>query len=97
MRMICNSCRGEYDDVGPDGVLYFHACAPIIRARVRRADGTTAVVDPANVRQDDARIGDVVEERPDKRDENTARRDGDDPRQRVIRSEGKGATPKAGR
>jgi hypothetical protein len=26
----CLTCRGEYDDVLPDGTLYFHACAPVI-------------------------------------------------------------------
>jgi len=28
-RFRCNTCRGEYDDVGADGVLYFHSCPPV--------------------------------------------------------------------
>lgn len=25
-RYVCNSCGGEYSDVGPDKLAYFHAC-----------------------------------------------------------------------
>ncbi len=28
MRWRCRSCGGTYDDAGPDGMLYFHACPP---------------------------------------------------------------------
>ena len=40
-RLRCNICQGEYDDVGADGVPYFHACPPIARVRIRR-DGPGA-------------------------------------------------------
>lgn len=33
----CKSCLGEYDDIGPDGVRYFHACPPLTRVHVERA------------------------------------------------------------
>lgn len=26
MRLECRACRGTYDDVGEDGVAYFHVC-----------------------------------------------------------------------
>jgi len=29
-RFRCNTCRGEYDDVGADGVPYFHTCPPVV-------------------------------------------------------------------
>jgi len=25
----CQTCGGQYQDVLPDGLLYFHACAPL--------------------------------------------------------------------
>ena len=28
-RYRCNTCGGEYDDLLPDGYLYFHACPPV--------------------------------------------------------------------
>lgn len=34
-RHRCNSCQGEYDDIGADGVAYFHACPPVVIVRVR--------------------------------------------------------------
>ncbi len=32
-RLRCNTCLGEFDDVLPNGTLYFHACPPIVDAR----------------------------------------------------------------
>jgi len=29
MPMQCNSCGGKYNTALPDGLLYFHACAPL--------------------------------------------------------------------
>lgn len=29
MKWRCSTCGGEYDDILPDGTLYFHACPPI--------------------------------------------------------------------
>lgn len=26
MRFRCTNCQGEYDDRGPDGLQYYHAC-----------------------------------------------------------------------
>jgi len=28
-RWRCLSCEGEYDDIFPDGLRYFHACPPL--------------------------------------------------------------------
>jgi len=28
-RFRCLTCGGEYDDVSPDGVRYYHTCPPI--------------------------------------------------------------------
>lgn len=36
-RFRCNACQGEYDDVGADGVRYFHACPPIDTVSILRA------------------------------------------------------------
>lgn len=33
----CLACLGTYEPVSKDGSLYFHACPPLARARVRRA------------------------------------------------------------
>lgn len=37
----CLSCSGEYNDVGEDGVRYFHACSPTVYdfTAARGADG----------------------------------------------------------
>lgn len=32
-RLRCKTCLGEYDDVQPDGMRYFHACAPVTDAQ----------------------------------------------------------------
>lgn len=52
-RKRCNSCQGEYDDVGADGLLYFHSCPPVTRVRVTR-DGQAQTVDVADVRPTDS-------------------------------------------
>jgi hypothetical protein len=66
----CKSCGGVYEPIGADGTQYFHACAPVHRAKVKRADGSIILVDLGDVRVDDERLDDVLEERADKRDEN---------------------------
>ena len=66
-RKHCNSCDGEYDDVGPDGLLYFHACPSVTRVRVQR-DGQRHVVALADVQPTDT----IVVERAGQRQEITA-------------------------
>ncbi len=44
-RLQCPVCLGIYDDTQRDGVRYFHACAPIHRVKVRRADGRVELID----------------------------------------------------
>ena len=41
-RQQCLSCNGIYDDVGPDGVRYFHACPRLsaVELRTKHAAGT---------------------------------------------------------
>lgn len=96
-RLRCISCQGEYDDVGADGVPYFHACPPIARVRIRR-DGQALTVDLADLLPTDERIADVTRERPDRRDENTARAGGEEEldritgRRRKLRARGRGVT-----
>jgi hypothetical protein len=52
-RLRCNTCQGEYTDVGPDGLRYFHACAPSTLVRVTRAgvdqDVALAAVQPTDL------------------------------------------------
>ena len=48
----CNTCGGEYEDRGADGMLYFHVCPPITRVRVKR-DGEAQTVDLADLRDTD--------------------------------------------
>jgi hypothetical protein len=90
-RYICNTCGGEYNDVLPDGTLYFHACPPVPVHRVKRPDGTIVTIE-GNVSPD---LGEVVEttwkERPDKRDENVV--DDHTTGQVRIKAEGRGRQP----
>lgn len=51
-RMRCTSCGGKYDAVLPDGMRYFHACAPATRVAVTRA-GTATLVDLAALQPTD--------------------------------------------
>ena len=34
----CNTCKGRYAPLLPDGTRYFHACPPLTRVAVTRAD-----------------------------------------------------------
>lgn len=86
----CKSCQGTYRPTTPEGAPYFHVCGPERWVRVKRADGTRATVRPSQVRADDAFIRDVFRERPDKRNENTLRREGDRGEIRVLVAEGLG-------
>lgn len=47
MRWQCVTCAGIYDDVGPDGVRYFHACPPLRRVLLLAPGGQTVVADHA--------------------------------------------------
>lgn len=65
----CTSCGGTYEDLGRDGVPYFHACAPRTHPIIRLRDGReTRLVDelPAEA----VVVRTETEEQPDKRDEN---------------------------
>jgi hypothetical protein len=37
MTKQCNACGGIYDDLGADGVAYYHVCPPITLVPVQRA------------------------------------------------------------
>lgn len=36
-RLHCETCHGEYDDLGADGLRYFHACPPLSPRELREA------------------------------------------------------------
>lgn len=93
-RKRCNACGGTYRDVLPDGSEYFHVCAPIVRYRVRRADGSEAMIRPADLQESDQVLSEIMRPRPNHRDENAVRviEEGGR-RRRVIKSEGAGVTP----
>jgi hypothetical protein len=90
-RWRCNTCGGEYEDVTPDGYLYFHVCPPIPVHKVKKPDGSIITVE-GNVPPE---MGGVLEttwkERPNMRDENPVL-DLNTGKVRV-KSEGKGRTP----
>lgn len=67
--MQCNSCGGVYETLQRDGLLYYHACPPIQRARVERL-GVQIDVDLADVGIGDKVIELFDAEHPNKRDEN---------------------------
>jgi ssDNA-binding Zn-finger/Zn-ribbon topoisomerase 1 len=87
----CNTCGGEYDDVQPDGTLYFHVCPPIPVHKVKRPDGTIVTIE-GNVSSDQSEVVETTfRERPNKRDENVME---DRALGRVrIKAEGKGRMP----
>jgi hypothetical protein len=69
-RYQCNVCGGIYISPQPDGLRYFHRCPPRAAVRVRRPNGTEAIVDPADVAIVDTVLEQTFLERPDARDEN---------------------------
>lgn len=88
----CRACRGEYSDTQPDGTSYFHVCPPRHMARVRRADGSTAVVPFDQVGAGDVIVRELWRPRPNARDENTREwTEQGGRRERVIKAEGAGA------
>jgi hypothetical protein len=98
-RYRCKGCQGEYDDVGADGVAYFHTCPPLIHRLVRR-NGRILTLAPDDVRPGDEPFGDKPVNRPIHRDENTARIGGDLEASpltpsgvRAIKSTGEGSAP----
>lgn len=91
MRYRCNTCQGEYDDQGKDGSLYFHACPPIQRARVKRGEEELEL-DLEQALETDQVLERFAIERPDARDENRNPNDRDERGRAQIRSEGKGRT-----
>ena len=52
MRQRCNSCNGVYDDIGRDGLAYYHTCPPITLVGVTR-DGADLDVPLADLRPTD--------------------------------------------
>jgi len=90
-RYKCNTCQGEYDDTGSDGMLYFHACPPIVRARVRR-EGQELEVDASEIQEKEQVLEYRSIARPDHRDENKNAADRDDRGAARMRAEGRGRT-----
>jgi hypothetical protein len=55
----CETCGGVYDQTIADGSRYFHTCPPLLKLRVRLADGTIELRDGRVVfdEEDDPRGG----------------------------------------
>jgi hypothetical protein len=93
VRVKCATCGGEYDQQLADGMLYFHACAPIAVVLVKRDAGIVAVL-PGDVQKTDVVIGDQVIPRPNARNENrVAITDNLGKRTSVAIADGLGVTP----
>jgi hypothetical protein len=88
-RYQCNTCQGEYDELGADGMLYFHACPPLHRARVRR-EGQELELEASELRETDEVLERRTINRPDHRDENRNPNDRDERGLARIRAEGRG-------
>ena len=43
-RKQCNECHGTYEDIGRDGVPYFHVCPPITLVQVKNQAGVVTVI-----------------------------------------------------
>lgn len=67
--MKCKTCGGEYVDVLPDGLRYFHACPPIERAHIERL-GVQSDIDAKDVKVGDTVLKTFAIQRPNARDEN---------------------------
>lgn len=68
MRLRCNACGGEYDDVLPDGMQYFHVCPPLSVGELEAAVAAGKVQLPAGETAADA-VTRRTYERANKRDE----------------------------
>jgi hypothetical protein len=86
----CKACGGIYSPIQPDGSAYFHACPPIVLVRIRRQDGTRATIPRDELQATDQVLRELMRDRPNRRDENTLRREGDRGEIRVLRAEGLG-------
>lgn len=65
----CKSCGGEYQDVSPDGLRYFHVCPPLEICHVDRA-GALSDVERKDVQPGDKVLSSRFVPRPNHRDEN---------------------------
>lgn len=66
----CNECGGEYSTITNDGGAYFHVCPPRVMARVKRADGSIAIVDPSAIAPGETYLEERLVTRAKHRNEN---------------------------
>lgn len=92
MRVRCKTCKGEYDTTAPDGLPYMHVCPPVRGVKVKRADGTRAIVAPDAVLADDQVIAEVLLPRKNGRDETPDLTNRDATGKPRIKAEGRGVT-----
>lgn len=93
MRLRCNTCGGEYDELMPDGLRYFHKCPPVVYAVVVRNKEKVAVPQ-ADVAKDEPIVDYLYIDRPNARDENVVQiRDEHDTFVSVAKANGAGVTP----
>lgn len=92
MRVRCNTCRGIYQTVSPDGLPYMHVCPPVRGVKVIHVDGTRAIVAPDAVLPDDQVIAEVLLPRRRGRDETPDFANRDATGAPLIKAEGRGVT-----
>lgn len=92
-RVRCNTCNGEYDDVGVDGMRYFHACPPVPAALVQHLDGSRSIVALAKDYGTDVLIEQVSVPRLNARDENADPKLRDAKGTALPKAAGLGVTP----
>jgi len=91
-RVRCKTCKGEYDTTTADGLPYMHVCPPVRGVKVRRADGSRAIVAPDAVLADDQVIAEVLLTRKQARDETPDPTNRDERGIPRIKAEGRGVT-----
>ena len=93
MRVRCRTCQGVYLTLLPDGMEYYHACAPETMATVRRG-GVTREVKLAEVLAGDVEVSRRNVARANARDENiVVERAANGTVTTRIKSEGQGTEP----
>jgi hypothetical protein len=93
-RLQCQTCGGEYDDVLPDKLRYFHACPPLSVSELQAAvdDGRVVLATDETVAQAHGRR---IYERAGKRDENVKPTAVDGKVVGLVKAEGRGAVAMA--
>jgi hypothetical protein len=91
-RVQCNCCGAIYDTVQADGMLYFHACAPLSSVELAAAVTAGKVTLPPKETAGDAVLARTYE-RANKRNENRVIADGADKSEIIAAGDGTKAAP----